>query len=177
MNKENHVLQLPLSQLVIHWPSNSLESIAPVWDLLDRYQKFWADDYSYFSKSYVMDLFSDRDVVTIQLHSLPVAVFWADDRQDDLWVELKAVIDPKYLKMVLTEIDRKDLLDALFAILKTEKLRVHLSEKSRSVAKWLKKNLFKNVCYFRSHTRKNGKKIDVSVFELRKSYWERYRNG
>ena len=138
----------------------------------DHAQKF-LDDYHEINKDYAFYLINDKDTIVIDDKEFPVGVVWFDQKIPGLHSSVHFLIRPEYWKQFLKQELHKACITQAFEEQDIKKLCAYTMNNQKTAVKLLKMLGFYEHKVWRSHTHQQGKCMDVTFFELKRSSWNK----
>ena len=136
----------------------------------DHSQKF-LDDYHEITLAYAQSLLADPDSIVIDDGGYPVGLVWFDDKVPGLHSSIHFLLRPECWRAFMREKTAKAVIDKAFEAQGLHKLCAYTMDNQHTAAKLLKSLGFYEHQVWRSHTHQNGKRMDVTFWELKKSKW------
>lgn len=147
----------------------------PLCALADDYKHLVLDDYDVFDTSVVERIISGCCLVFDSGYQ--EGAIWFDNVVDDLRADVHILVRPQYLRQIIKQSLIPQAFDLAFEVLKVGKILAYPMHTQKTALKLLRRYKFYEHKPWTKHTRVNGLKTDVIMFELRRSYWRKERNG
>jgi RimJ/RimL family protein N-acetyltransferase len=157
-------------------PASPLD-LPPLEELLINHKHLFYDDYDAYSREFLISLVQSGELYVVDYYGLAIGAVWYHSQLDGLHLSLSFLILPSYLRKALKAGVIDAVIDIAFDVFEVEKIKALAMETQKGAIGLLKKYKFKQVAYLWNETKKNGKKIDVIGFELRKKFWKKYKAG
>lgn len=148
--------------------------LPPLYALADDYKHKAMDDYDVFNAEVVKEILQGHTLV-IDEYGYAVGAIWFDDVIDDLRGTVHLMVRPRYMPKVLEQELIPQAFDWAFKNLKIGKILAYPMHTQKTALKLLRKYRFYEHKPWHKHTKVKGTKVDVIMFELRKSFWEKNR--
>jgi len=129
------------------------------------------DDYHEITLEYCYSILNDDDTLVIDDNGFPVGVVWFDDKIKGLHSSIHFLIRPECWKQFLKQELHKAVISKSFEEQDIKKLCAYTMHNQKTAIKLLKKLGFYEHKVWRSHTHQQGKCMDVTFFELKRSSW------
>lgn len=147
--------------------------IAPLYNLADAHATKFLDDYHEISLKYANSLLSDPDSLVIDDSGFPVGLVWFDDKVPGLHSSIHFLLNPEFWRAFLRESTAIKVINHAFESQDIIKLCAYTMDNQKTASKLLKSLGFYQHQVWRSHTHQDGKRRDVTFWELKKSSWNK----
>lgn len=154
-------------------PANALD-IPPIVLLVEQYKDQILSDYDTYSREFIITLIERGELIAIDAFGYAVGVIWFYDRLDDLHCKISLLIRPEYLKQALREDTFSKVLELAFK--QVGKVEAEPMASQKGAIKLLRKHHFLKLCDRHKHTRKNGVKTDMQLWECKRSRYNKKRS-
>lgn len=151
--------------------------IPTIWCLADEHKDSYLRDDEELTRSFVMELVNNGEVVVCHDGGLPFGMFWVADITDNLHGTIHFLCDPKRLKDILRHDIIAKFIDRAFVVYNVEKLKGLAVETQTTALKLLARHRFFRVGKLINETRVKGKPTNVVLFELQRHYWQKLRGN
>lgn len=155
--------------LILRKPNS--KDIPPLTMLAYDHGSKFLDDYHEITKEYSLFLLQDADTIVIDDNSFPVGVVWFDEKIPGLHSSIHFLIRPECWKQFLKQELHKAIISKAFEEQDIKKLCAYTMNNQKTAVKLLKMLGFFEHKVWRSHTYQQGKCMDVTFFELKRSSW------
>jgi RimJ/RimL family protein N-acetyltransferase len=139
---------------------------------MDHQVKFM-DDYHEVTVPYLQAIADDPATLIIDDHGYAAGVIWFDDTVDNLRTAMHILIRPEYWRPVIQQDILPQAATKTFEKLGVGKILAFPMSTQKTAIRVLRRYGFYEHKPWLKHTRQNGVKVDVIMFELRRKYWEK----
>ena len=139
---------------------------------VDQAGKF-LDDFHEVTLPYVQEILADAHTLVVDDHGYALGVIWFDDTVGDLHTTMHVLFRPEAWRAVIRQNILPKAATHAFKTMGVGKLLAFPMRTQKTAIKVLRKYKFYEHKPWYKHTRYQGIKVDIIMFELRKKYWEK----